>query len=92
MGTKPKKSSKAWPRILRLYDVVTWEKCPLHQMGAAPWSWPAPKALVKNREKWFHSRLAKRAAREHAVWNGKLVKSRSRTGKKASEVADTMAM
>lgn len=35
--------------------------------------------------------LSKASCKEHAVWNGKLIKSRSRTGKKASEVADTMA-
>lgn len=64
VGTEPKKSFEAWPRTVPLYGVVTRGKCPRHQMGLAPWSCPASKALVKIEKRgWFPSRLEKRAAR-----------------------------
>lgn len=80
IGTEPKKSFEAWPRTVPFYDVVTWKKMPGASNGAGSVELARVKSPRKNRKVVLQP-LREAGCKEHAVWNGKLVKSRSSTGK-----------
>jgi len=78
VGTKPWKVVQGVAPNLHRRDLVTSKTCPRHPLGQAPWSCPVSKALVKIGRSGSGAAIA--SCTEPAVWNGKLVKSRSGTG------------